>query len=404
MKQVGADPDLGTGHREYYVRDAEGNIMATYRYTNTTSASFRVMERPIYGSSRLGSYDRPRQLLGAQNIPAVATMSHAAKRYELTDHLGNVNTVVTGRLLPGNGAGSDYQAEVISATLHEPFGLNLTGMTWQSDVARFGFQGQIKELEMNAIHFKYREYSLDGGGFWSVDPLAAKYPWNSPYAFSENRVIDGVDLEGREYAESYLQELSKEATTNPASFVLFKPELRVETAIALFRERASENHGFISIPASLQNSTIVPDYSDNRIFYGRYDTFDDEIILAIAATNNGIEDAVSILFHETMHKDALDKKLLPYESNILTGIIFQQEGPSGLMFDVPEFMPPSNHSLNELRSYSSELGFDKLGFAKLSDERKKKIDGNLNEYDSDYKQALKIESENGLDGSGDSKE
>jgi len=28
--------------------------------------------------------------------------------------------------------------------------------------------------------------------------LAAKYPWNSPYAFSENRVIDGVELEGLE--------------------------------------------------------------------------------------------------------------------------------------------------------------------------------------------------------------
>ena len=29
------------------------------------------------------------------------------------------------------------------------------------------------------------------GRFWSVDPLASKYPWNSPYAFAENRVIDG---------------------------------------------------------------------------------------------------------------------------------------------------------------------------------------------------------------------
>ncbi len=36
------------------------------------------------------------------------------------------------------------------------------------------------------------------GRFFAVDPLTAKYPWNSPYAFSENRVIDGVELEGRE--------------------------------------------------------------------------------------------------------------------------------------------------------------------------------------------------------------
>ena len=36
------------------------------------------------------------------------------------------------------------------------------------------------------------------GRFFAVDPLAAKYPWNSSYAFSENRVIDGVELEGKE--------------------------------------------------------------------------------------------------------------------------------------------------------------------------------------------------------------
>jgi hypothetical protein len=36
------------------------------------------------------------------------------------------------------------------------------------------------------------------GRFLSVDPLSASYPWNSPYAFSENRVIDSKELEGLE--------------------------------------------------------------------------------------------------------------------------------------------------------------------------------------------------------------
>ncbi len=36
------------------------------------------------------------------------------------------------------------------------------------------------------------------GRFLSVDPLAGKYPFYSPYAFSENRVVDGVELEGLE--------------------------------------------------------------------------------------------------------------------------------------------------------------------------------------------------------------
>lgn len=31
-----------------------------------------------------------------------------------------------------------------------------------------------------------------------MDPLETTYPWNSPYAFSENRVIDAIELEGGE--------------------------------------------------------------------------------------------------------------------------------------------------------------------------------------------------------------
>jgi hypothetical protein len=32
-----------------------------------------------------------------------------------------------------------------------------------------------------------------------VDPLASQYPWNSSYAFSENRLLDGIELEGLEW-------------------------------------------------------------------------------------------------------------------------------------------------------------------------------------------------------------
>ncbi|CAM4039034.1 hypothetical protein FLJU110815_13620 [Flavobacterium jumunjinense] len=37
------------------------------------------------------------------------------------------------------------------------------------------------------------------GRFFAVDLLASEYAYNSPYAFSENRLIDGVELEGLEY-------------------------------------------------------------------------------------------------------------------------------------------------------------------------------------------------------------
>ena len=35
-----------------------------------------------------------------------------------------------------------------------------------------------------------------------MDPLSSKYPYNSPYAFSENRVIDSKELEGAEKVQA----------------------------------------------------------------------------------------------------------------------------------------------------------------------------------------------------------
>jgi hypothetical protein len=109
-KTVG-DP-LNGGYREYYLRDAQGHAlsgtegMAMYKYANN-GTSLKVNERPVYGSQRLGSYTRQMELMGeavTPQWPYVQPMQAPSKRYELTDHLGNVAAVVTGRLLPGNGS------------------------------------------------------------------------------------------------------------------------------------------------------------------------------------------------------------------------------------------------------------------------------------------------------------
>ncbi len=70
----------------------------------------------------------------------------------------------------------------------------------------YGFQGQEKDDEIkgegNSLNYEYRMHDPRIGRFFAVDPLAPEYPHNSPYAFSENRVIDGIDLEGREFSKS----------------------------------------------------------------------------------------------------------------------------------------------------------------------------------------------------------
>jgi RHS repeat-associated protein len=305
LKNV-SDPDLDvTGSREHYIRDAQGNIMATYRYTNPGSASLQLNDRPLYGSARLGTLGEEMELHSLLNWdPADPVVVDAvALNYELTDHLGNVCTVVTGRLLDGNGGGTLKQAELVSAQGYEPFGALLPGRKYETqrarpviflpavltasqsvtmtigggapitlvsytpgwtltqylsaictalgtngitavsypaqnqvridnwpsnavlttglpiaeirwDSYRFGFQGQEKDNEIyggegSMLAFEYRMHDPRVGRFWSIDPLAAKYPWNSPYAFAENKVIQYVELEGLETGSKEISGQSK---------------------------------------------------------------------------------------------------------------------------------------------------------------------------------------------------
>ncbi|RDI05793.1 RHS repeat-associated protein [Flavobacterium sp. AG291] len=68
---------------------------------------------------------------------------------------------------------------------------------------RYGFQGQEKDNEIkgegNSLNYTFRMHDPRIGRFFAIDPLAKSYPHNSPYAFAENRVIDGIELEGLEY-------------------------------------------------------------------------------------------------------------------------------------------------------------------------------------------------------------
>jgi len=74
--------------------------------------------------------------------------------------------------------------------------------SWDLGDYRYGFNGQESDDEVYgeklAYSFEYRTHDARIGRFWSVDPLTAKFPWNSAYAFAENRVIDGKELEGLE--------------------------------------------------------------------------------------------------------------------------------------------------------------------------------------------------------------
>jgi len=126
------------------------------------------------------------------------------RRYELTNHLGNVLSVVSDKKIP-NFTGSSlnyFNADVLAYNDYYPFGMLLPGRHANTSDYRYGFEGQEKDDELkgegNSYAYTYRFYDPRVGRFLSIDPLAPDYPHNSPYAFSENRVIDAIELEGLE--------------------------------------------------------------------------------------------------------------------------------------------------------------------------------------------------------------
>jgi RHS repeat-associated protein len=220
LKQVGTNPDGGNGYREHYIRDAQGNIMATYRYTNNDGASLKLNERPLYGSSRLGSLRKEVELhtLAAFDPASANPVQMVDLNYELTDHLGNVCAVVTGRLLDGNGGGTAKQAELVSAQGYEPFGSLLPGRNYSSDGYRFGFNGMEKDDEMHnstgsSYDFGARLYDARIGRWLSMDDATTKYPSHSPYNFALCNPLFYVDPDGNEVTISLATDSETGKTT-----------------------------------------------------------------------------------------------------------------------------------------------------------------------------------------------
>jgi RHS repeat-associated protein len=102
------------------------------------------------------------------------------------------------------------QGPVLEENHYYPFGLTMAGISDKALKANYAenkYRFQKQELQnkefsdgsgLEMYEFKYRMDDPQIGRFWSVDPLANKYVYNSPYAFSENHVTSHVELEGLE--------------------------------------------------------------------------------------------------------------------------------------------------------------------------------------------------------------
>jgi hypothetical protein len=200
----------------WYVRDASGNVMATYTSEDIAAKStlatgtlgkLYLNELHMYGSSRLGIWNRKvdmdvlpasggtAPLLGTLGID---TFNRGNKFFELTDHRQNVYVTVSDRKIGIPSASNPsligyYQAEIISANDMYPGGMIMSGRTYSqpgSPEYKYSINGQEKtpEIAPNTTTAQFWEYDSRIVRRWNVDPKQKVY--ESPYlCFSGNPIM-----------------------------------------------------------------------------------------------------------------------------------------------------------------------------------------------------------------------
>jgi len=196
----------------YYVLDAQGNTMSVYeRKVNelTESIDFYQAEKHIYGSARLGVMNDSVGLFNAQNANyEMYVINHVIgkRNYELSNHLGNVLSVISDKPIPHDNAGTIdyYMADIREAHDYSPFGVLLnerTSTVLGSEKFRYGFNGmqkddEIKNVEGSSYDFGARTYDSRLGRFLSIDPRAKDFAFMSPYCYAANSPIRFIDENG----------------------------------------------------------------------------------------------------------------------------------------------------------------------------------------------------------------
>lgn len=131
------------------------------------------------------------------------------------------------------------------------------------------YQGEEldKSLDLNWHHFKFRSYDAAIGRFLQIDPLAATYVYNSTYAFAENNVVSGTDIEGLELSFQ-LDGSRATGVVGPRQGTYSLQEVRSIMSKRKTQQQAWENK-IAAMPAAASSRATI-DYPSSHISRAKY--------------------------------------------------------------------------------------------------------------------------------------
>jgi RHS repeat-associated protein len=333
-------------------------------------------DRHIYGSSRIGMDVTSYEFVSTTYTESSEFQHELGyKHYEISNHLGNVLSVITDQKLPEEAAGVivSYSAVIITATDYSPFGVGLYGRSW-SEGYRYGFNGKEKDAEgmgggSSTYDYGFRIYSPAIAKFLSVDPLFKKYPFYSTYQFASNTPIAAVDVDGLESSKTFNNSEEVLNEVKDAERELMDVLANRERLSYLIEDTKAYVEGLIKIdaffelmPAAKVAHVVLATISDDEV---------DEEILGALHDLRQLEGAFSL------NTDALIDAAARYETGISAlasvGIVYLRIDLKGHLLDYvgqvtkeERFEPRQKEHRRKYKK--SEFKFKELGRAEAGDD------------------------------------
>jgi RHS repeat-associated protein len=218
--------------RTFYALDASGNTIATYEHHFGDNAEgtegyeyvqvVSCRELFISGASRLGVQNE-NMLMASQELDLVLNgleidwvntdvltpveteidfdypvVMKGDRGFEMSNHLGNVMVSVSDMRAAIDFDSDEvidyYEAFVLTATDYYAYGMSMPERITNAGAYRYGYNGMEREETWNAVVGDYyttefRMLDVRIGRWLSLDPLAAQFPWQSPFISMDGNPI-----------------------------------------------------------------------------------------------------------------------------------------------------------------------------------------------------------------------